>query len=439
MPRLSKIGAASLAAFGFTAGSIGAYTLSNSLRFRSSATAYLNRTPTVTSNQQALTISCWVKRGKLGASQNLFQAFTSGSTYSYLYFTSSDVLNFANVVSSVGKGDISTNAVFRDPAAWYHIVLSLNYATPSATIYINGVAQSVTVNTALVASNLSWNTSGVGNYIASNATPANTFDGEMANIQFIDGQALTPSSFGATDATTGAWQPIAYTGSYGTNGFYLPFTNTTSTATLGNDSSGNSNTWTVNNISLTAGSTYDSMTDVPTLTSATAANYAVLNTLSNPPTGLAIDGNLVGSSTSAAEGYWNSTIAIPTTDKWYWEAQFVTGNSGIRTSTTTSSLGTYSVMLNEGGKLYVNGADLGVVASTYSGTDIMGVTVDPSTTTIKWYKNNTLNYTYTYTAQTLPLFAFFGKYSNNVTANFGQRPFSYTPPSGFLPLNTYNL
>jgi hypothetical protein len=102
-------------------------------------------------------------------------------------------------------------------------------------------------------------------------------------------------------------------------------------------------------------------------------------------------------------------------------------------------MGTYSLFLNESGRLYVNGADQGIVASGYSSTDIMGVSVDVSTTTIKWYKNNTLNYTYTYTAQSLPLFAFGGKYSNPCYFNFGQRPFAYTPPTGFVALNTYNL
>ena len=105
-------------------------------------------------------------------------------------------------------------------------------------------------------------------------TNAYYLDGYLAEVNFIDGQALTPSSFGTYD-TNGVWQPIKYSGTYGTNGFYLPFTNTASTATLGNDFSGNGNTWTVNNISLTAGSTYDSMNDSPTVTSATVANYAL--------------------------------------------------------------------------------------------------------------------------------------------------------------------
>jgi len=96
----------------------------------------------------------------------------------------------------------------------------------------------------------------------------------MTDINFVDGQQLTANSFGAFNGQ-GVWQPVRYGGSYGTNGFYLPFTNTTSTITLGYDFSPNGNNWTTNNISLTAGVTYDSMTDVPTNTSATVANYCV--------------------------------------------------------------------------------------------------------------------------------------------------------------------
>ena len=120
------------------------------------------------------------------------------------------------------------------------------------------------------------------------AVPRNYFDGYLTEINFIDGQALTPSSFGSTNTTTGVWQPIKYTGTYGTNGFYLNFGNNASTTTLGYDTSGNSNNWTTNNISLTAGSTYDSMTDVPTLTSATVANYAVLNPIDGSDASLGI-------------------------------------------------------------------------------------------------------------------------------------------------------
>ena len=111
-----------------------------------------------------------------------------------------------------------------------------------------------------------------------------------------------------SNAQTGVWQPKAYTGTYGTNGFYLPFTDNSaltsgSNAGLGKDFSGNGNYWNTNNISITSGSTYDSMTDVPTLTSATASNFATLNptiqTLTNEPTKTITNGNLTLNVTQA--------------------------------------------------------------------------------------------------------------------------------------------
>jgi hypothetical protein len=115
-------------------------------------------------------------------------------------------------------------------------------------------------------------------------------DGYLADIHFIDGQALTPTSFGAFDATTGVWNPIAYSGSYGTNGFHLPFSdNSAATATtLGKDTSGNGNNWTPNNLSVTAGAGNDSLVDSPTNGTASSGgdaggtvvgNYATLNPL----------------------------------------------------------------------------------------------------------------------------------------------------------------
>jgi hypothetical protein len=90
------------------------------------------------------------------------------------------------------------------------------------------------------------------------------FDGYLADIHFIDGQALDPTSFGEFD-TNGVWQPIDASGlTYGTNGFHLPFSDNSTAAALGTDTSGNSNTWTVNNISVTAGAGNDSLVDSPT-------------------------------------------------------------------------------------------------------------------------------------------------------------------------------
>jgi hypothetical protein len=294
---------------------------------------------------------------------------------------------------------------------------------------------------------------------------ANYFDGYLAEVNFIDGQALTPSSFGSTNALTGVWQPAKYTGTYGTNGFYLPFTNTTSTSTLGNDFSGNSNTWTVNNISLTAGSTYDSMTDVPTLTSTTAANYCTLNPLDASTTAVASNGNLkVTNSSSANTGHSGifCTQAFPTSGLFYYEIKvdsFSTASAGGFVLNGASKDTDFSVSTNlyvyatNSGVAYANGTTA-YTGSTLTAGDILGVAVDTTNGALYFSKNNTwqnsgvptsgasktgaISFTVAYNI--LPAcYVWKSGGGDALSANFGQQPFTYTAPSGFLPLNTFNL
>ena len=211
------------------------YNLTKSLRFRSSASAYLSRTPAGAGNQTVWTWSKWVKRGTLGSIQTLFDAYTNGSNSSSISFTSADQLQVSNYVSASLVTNKVTTQVFRDPSAWYHIVVSSNGST-SLNIYVNGVqVTSFATNVGPTAAN--WFFNGANNHRigteASGGSPTQLFDGYLTEVNFIDGQSLTPSSFGSTNALTGVWQPARYTGTYGTNGFYLPFTNTTSTTTLG--------------------------------------------------------------------------------------------------------------------------------------------------------------------------------------------------------------
>ena len=382
-----------------TGGGAASYSLAKSLRFRSSASAYLNRTFAGTPN--TYTYSVWFKRGTLGVQQELVAS--RAGTASFLELTSSDTI-------TCGLNNVSictSTAVFRDPAAWYHAVLTVTQSS-TVTIYINGV--SVATGTAGASSFLfnSSYTNTIGQYGNFNGL---YFDGEMAEVNFVDGQALAPTAFGATGANS-QWLPIAYAGTYGTNGFYLPFTNTASTSTLVADSSGNANNWTPNNISLTAGSTYDSLTDVPTLTSTTAANYVVWNPLWQGRTNSPTNGNL---------DYPASSVGIGTMDlstgSFYWE---ITATGGIATvavySTAASSSAAVALGLTYGFRF--NGST-GAFDYTTNGTTFTsiatGLTSGPY-----------LIYVSTAALTTASL-------------NAGQRPLAYTAPTGFLPLNTFNI
>jgi hypothetical protein len=276
----------------------------------------------------------------------------------------------------------------------------------------------------------------------------------MAETHCIDGQALTPSSFGEYSTTTGVWQPKKYAGTYGTNGFYLDFKDNTSTTTLGYDKSGNSNNWTTNNISLTTGSTYDSMTDVPTLTSATTSNFAVLNPLSKAYSTYTIsDGNLGWTSSTVNMGAF-STIQLPTSGKYYWEIVMTASAGGspqIGVGGGTAGLGDlgayYRTNGNKGQYGGVSGNGESAYGATWTTNDVIGVAYDADTSSgqVTFYKNNSsqgVAFSSLLTNFPNGLFAAFQNNASGTTnfvANFGQRPFAYTPPTGFVALNTFNL
>ena len=205
----------------------GGYQIERSLRFNSADSAYLNRTPASAGNRKTWTWSGWVKRGALGSAQVLMSSDvgTSNTTWIEFGFDAADTFTITAYATDLN----TTSAVFRDPSAWYHVVVAFDSTQATAAnrckIYINGTQQTLTgagftLNADYGINNnqihgigyRNW-ASGVGRY----------FNGYMTEINFIDGQALTPSSFGQTNASTGVWEPKAYTGTYGTNGFYLKF------------------------------------------------------------------------------------------------------------------------------------------------------------------------------------------------------------------------
>lgn len=424
----------------------GGYTIARSVRLRSSASAYLTRTPGSAGNRRTWTWSGWVKRGTVSPRVSLFGFGTTaggGQPSGAVYFDSNTIY----VVSGGGTSTfVSTTPVYRDPSAWYHIVIAFDSTQATASnrvkIYVNGLQVTALANTTYPSQNYDsdYNNT-VAQYIGARAEGGLDayFDGYMTEINSIDGQALTPSSFGATDAITGVWQPKKYSGTYGTNGFYLNFSSNSTAAALGTDFSGNSNTWTVNNISVTAGATYDSMTDVPTLTSATVANYCVLNPLFAGTASYISGGNL-NASISAANTNVLGTFQLPTLGKWYWEYQITTiaGGGAPMGGIATTSANSPAVFYRSSGDKLVDGTGTSYGA-TYTTTDTIGVAVDVDGGTIAFYKNNTSQGNITYAAA-----GFYPALRSNAATdvfniNFGQRPFTYTPPSGFVALNTYNL
>jgi hypothetical protein len=447
--------------------SSGGYGINNSLRFRASASAYLNRTPpTAGLNQTKTTLSVWIKRGLLGTGPFVIYGARNGvgTTYTLFYF-SVDTLTFLDNQGA----NLSTTAVFRDPSAWYHIVLSYDTSQATASdrvsIYVNGVKQILSGTYPTLNAVLAINYYLMPQQIGQQALNQ-FFDGYMAEFHNIDGQTLTPSSFGETDTDTGSWKPKPYSGSYGTNGFSLKFSDIAitsgSNAGLGKDFSGNGNYFNTNNISVTAGVTYDAMIDSPTLTSETVANYATfsgsnLGTFANATiteAGLRVSVS-AGGTPDGGKAYAPFGMS-PSSGKWYFEMTCVDPGAsnqrlcfGVANVTTNPN----AVAIANGYYASASGAHGNFNIGTFTTGDILQVAYDSATYKLWFGKNNTWYNSGDPVAGTNPTatvtsgitYVPFSTYASSGGGpgigawNFGQRPLSYTPPSGYLRLNTYNL
>ena len=246
-------------AAGSAGGGAGGYEIERSLRFNSADSAYLSRTPASAGNRKTWTWAGWVKRARLGSSRVITNSYTgdTDSSYGSIQFLNSDALRFG-AYNTVWR---DTTAVLRDPSAWYHIVVALDttqaVANDRVKMYVNGtvIIGFTTLDNPSLNADLAFNQAGAHN-IGNSFLSAAHFDGYLADVHFIDGQALDPSSFGEFD-TNGVWQPIDASGlTYGTNGFYLPFSDNSTAAALGTDTSGNGNDWTPNNLTVAGSSNY---------------------------------------------------------------------------------------------------------------------------------------------------------------------------------------
>jgi hypothetical protein len=452
------------------AGAGGEYQISRSLRFNSADSAYLSRTPASASNRKTWTWSGWVKRSKINATSFIFTSRPSLGAAFFLYFdqgTGDNALRIAE--NGGGSSDLITTQLFRDVSAWYHIVVAWDTTQATASnrvkIYVNGVqvtsfATSTypTLNADSEINNTSIHSIGSQQTYAA----GNYFDGYMTEVNFIDGQALTPTSFGEFNATTGVWSPIAYAGSYGTNGFYLNFSDNSdvTAATLGKDDSGNGNNWTPSGFSVTAGAGNDSLVDSPTQYGTDTGaggevrgNYCTLNPLSGGGSADPTNGNLDQTVSGASLGADTGTFLL-TTGKWYWEITstlstndaagigILRANLPAITFFTTNPSGVYYYV---NGDKYIDGTGsaYGATWNTLGTAFNIAVALDVDGGTVTFYKNGVSQGAITLPSNTNGWLAHsgFGSASGSTAANFnfGQRPFAYTAPSGFKALVTTNL
>ena len=447
--------------------SSGGYEIQRSLRFNSADSAYLNRTPSTASNRKTWTWSGWVKRSALNSANTLFSASNSSNAQFNLIFESDNTLNAYDYTTAF-QYQRQTTQVFRDVSAWYHIVFVLDTTQATASnrvkLYVNGSE----VTAFSTSTNPSQNFDGSVNSTIRHGLGREEYysisylNGYMTEVNFIDGQALTPSSFGAFDAQTGVWGPTRYAGSYGTNGFYLNFSDNSNTtaATLGRDYSGNSNNWTPNNFSVSAGAGNDSLVDVPTnwgtdtgVGGSVRGNYATMNPIDVSGTGgvgmVLSNGNL---QLTGQASNWRTTKASigMSSGKWYFETT-VTSISGsplyaqVGIATQFATTDNY-LYVSAFGWAYINTGDKGnnnsvsAYGATWTTNDVIGVAFDADVGTLTFYKNGTSQGTAFSGLTSGPYFFAASMYDPSVMqVNFGQRPFAYTAPSGFKALNTQNL
>jgi hypothetical protein len=199
------------------------YDIDNSLRFNDDDSAYLSRTPSVAGNRKTWTWSGWVKRGNLSTEQAIFWGSLS-SPYTELRWETSGALTLYDYNGGYNYSLI-TSQLFRDTSAWYHIVAVLDTTAPSAKLYVNGSQITALATNTQPSSNFEggMNTTNIHTLGVHGNTTSSPMDGYLAEVNFVDGQALTPADFGETDEDYGHWKAKKYEGTYGTNGFYLDF------------------------------------------------------------------------------------------------------------------------------------------------------------------------------------------------------------------------
>ena len=456
------------------------YEISNSLRINAGDSAYLSRTQTA-GNQRTFTASVWVKRSRLNDRQAIFSASADGSNECFIWFDTDDELFVKENTSNSTDFEIRTNRKFRDPSAWYHIVVA--YDTTNSTsgdrvrIYVNGVEETSFANETQPNENFQtkFNKNSQAIDIGRMNYGQEYFGGYLTEIHWVDGSQLAPTSFGEFD-DNGVWIPKKYTGSYGTNGYFLQFKQTGTSANssgIGADTSGNDNHFTPTNLAATD-ITEDTCTN----------NFATLNSLDHRLGSCTLsEGNCKFVGNNGAQGKTVSTIGV-TSGKWYAEFKVLnthkarigiidqTGhdvndagtNDGVDYSVSDGYIYTYlNGTNNDTGN---NSSSSGVDLDNPSANDIIGIALDADNEKVRFYRNGTAEGTEgdgftplqrTGTGETYFFHVRDGSGSGDdepqIECNFGNAPFSissgntdgkygnfeYAPPSGYYALCTKRL
>jgi hypothetical protein len=457
----------------------GGYNIENSYKNENDNTERMYRAwGGITANTRTWTVSLWVKRTELGASL-VWGAGVSGNDVLVVDFDSSDRLGFRSTKDTADDCVYLTNRVFRDTSAWYHLVFAVDTTSGTAgnrlRIYVNGVEEtSFATETNFDQNDLTLhNANGSYMEVGSVIGESPRFNGYIAEVNSITGTQYAPTAFGKFDDDSGIWIPILFAGSYAENSVFLEFKDSSS---LGTDTSGNGQTFTLQNLSAA-----DQSTDTPTNNFCTYNSTMYMFETYNFVT---------EGATKTSKLYQNWITPMPTIGvsrgKWYAEFEFVnTGidsmigvvpmgepgfeGSGVTNSNSylgqsTNSIGYYGQQGNK-----YNNASGSSYGSSYVAGDKMAVALDMDNGKVYFAKNGTwqnsgvptsgatgtgainlIQPTETHGiassiwANNSACLANYGGYttisiSSAETDENGYGTFEYAPPTGYYALCTKNL
>ena len=434
------------------------YEIDQSIRFNKSASALMSRTFGTATDRNVFTYAFWMKACSESNGYTLETNTTGGVTFSGMVMNGGS-MQFFDYTGGSANIDVRTAFInetkFRDYSAWYHAMFVYDSDESTAAdrlkFFINGEQYPSDDLVGPSGGSPVFPGSGANSYFNSSivhrisSSVNGLVDGYMADIYFIDGQALDPTSFGEFSSTTGQFIPIEYSGTFGNNGFYIDGRDSSD---LGDDESGNGNDFSTSNMG-----TDDQVTDSPT------NNTATWNSRSgtvNPAT--LSDGNLTALRSGNGSGIERSTISFPATENFYaeftidatgsgshvWEVGVIADDDPGLYQTSESRTGNeengFSYRTNWSGSpapSKVNNGTATSYGSAGSAGHVIGVQLNGGSLTF-YHNNSSQGVAFTGLSGNF-LFAFSGQGGAKVTANFGQTGFTYTPPTGAKALSTANL
>jgi len=424
-------------------------TISNSVIFNDDDTSYLARTPGSAGDTKTFTISTWFKFANVGQTAMLYSGRSTLSAPSNAFkstIISTGEMRIFNLVGAATDWELKTTRLFRDPSAWYHIVISMDTTQATASnrlkLYINGVQETnFSIETYPALNQTTEVNSNVEQTWGVNRTDGGAYnsylDGYLAESIVVDGQQLTSTDFGFFD-DNGDWQPINYSGIYGTNGFRLDYAVAPGTGNgAGTDVSGNVNHFTDVNLVAT-----DQVSDTPTI------NYPTGNAVKLDPDITLSAGNLKTVTSVNDNHILFSTMALPNTGKYYWEITYDNDSGGtgrFGSGIGLDSLGLEAVSTDAASWIYLEGGtkvdtSSSAYGSVFNATDVVGNVFDADAGTLTFYLNG-VSQGIAFTGLTGgPYFPIMlTNFSSYGTMNFGASAFSQTQVAGTTKLNSSNL